>query len=159
MHWHRHTYTHDYIQTHIHSYIHTVTYMHWHRHIHSHTCTHTHIHSFLFLFYFIFPFFEIFFFFHLFIFPHFHKRCAMCPRVITTKGIASKKTPLFRRIMLIEFFSFSDRSHLPTFSSPAIEVHLHRIPGLSRHWLYFNDDVVCGCVCACLCVCVAVAVL
>jgi len=39
---------------------------------------------------------------------------------------------------------FLDRSHLPTFSSPAIEVHLHRIPGLSRHWLYFNDDVVLG---------------
>ncbi len=38
--------------------------------------------------------------------------------------------------------NLTDQSHLPTFSSPAIEVHLHRIPGLSRHWIYFNDDVV-----------------
>lgn len=36
---------------------------------------------------------------------------------------------------------FPDRSHLPTFSSRAIESHLHRIPGLSERFLYFNDDV------------------
>ncbi len=39
---------------------------------------------------------------------------------------------------------FPDKSHLPTFSSPAIEVHLHRIPGLSKRFLYFNDDVILG---------------
>lgn len=36
---------------------------------------------------------------------------------------------------------FPDPSDLPTFSSPAIECHLHRIPGLSKRFLYFNDDV------------------
>lgn len=36
---------------------------------------------------------------------------------------------------------FLDKTHLPTFSSPAIEAHLHRIPGLSKRFLYFNDDV------------------
>jgi hypothetical protein len=36
---------------------------------------------------------------------------------------------------------FPDPSHLPTFSSRAIECHLHRIPGLSERFLYFNDDV------------------
>lgn len=36
---------------------------------------------------------------------------------------------------------FRNLSHLPTFSSPAIEANLHRIPGLSQQWLYFNDDV------------------
>jgi hypothetical protein len=30
---------------------------------------------------------------------------------------------------------------LPTFNSNAIEMCLHRIPGLSRRFLYFNDDV------------------
>ena len=35
---------------------------------------------------------------------------------------------------------FPNKSHLPVFSSPAIEAHLHRIPGLSRRFLYFNDD-------------------
>ncbi|MPC19258.1 N-acetylglucosamine-1-phosphotransferase subunits alpha/beta [Portunus trituberculatus] len=36
---------------------------------------------------------------------------------------------------------FPNASHLPTFSSPAIESHIHRIPGLSDHFLYLNDDV------------------
>ena len=31
--------------------------------------------------------------------------------------------------------------HLPTFSSPSIETHLHRIDGLSERFLYFNDDI------------------
>ncbi|PSN30812.1 hypothetical protein C0J52_26045 [Blattella germanica] len=39
---------------------------------------------------------------------------------------------------------FPERSHLPTFSSPAIESHLHRIPGLSKQFLYLNDDVMFG---------------
>lgn len=36
---------------------------------------------------------------------------------------------------------FPNLSHLPTFSSPAIEVHLHRIKGLSKRFVYFNDDL------------------
>ena len=39
---------------------------------------------------------------------------------------------------------FPNKSHLPTFSSPAIESHLHRIPGLSKRFLYFNDDTFFG---------------
>lgn len=39
---------------------------------------------------------------------------------------------------------FPDPSHLPTFNSAAIESHLHRIPGLSRRFLYLNDDVFFG---------------
>ncbi|PVD33947.1 hypothetical protein C0Q70_05209 [Pomacea canaliculata] len=39
---------------------------------------------------------------------------------------------------------FPNKSHLPTFSSPAIESHLHRIPGLSDKFLYLNDDVMFG---------------
>ena len=36
---------------------------------------------------------------------------------------------------------FPDSSDLPTFNSHAIETCLHRIPGLSENFLYFNDDV------------------
>ena len=36
---------------------------------------------------------------------------------------------------------FANRSHLPTFNSAAIEVNLHRIEGLSKKFVYFNDDV------------------
>ena len=32
-------------------------------------------------------------------------------------------------------------TRLPTFNSQAIEANLHRIEGLSEHFLYFNDDV------------------
>ena len=36
---------------------------------------------------------------------------------------------------------WEEASHLPSFNSHAIEAHLHRIPGLSEHFLYLNDDV------------------
>ncbi|KAK6644986.1 hypothetical protein RUM43_001262 [Polyplax serrata] len=39
---------------------------------------------------------------------------------------------------------FTNTSDLPTFSSPAIESHLHRIPGLSKYFLYLNDDIIFG---------------
>ncbi len=39
---------------------------------------------------------------------------------------------------------FTNKSHLPTFSSPAIETHLHRIPNLSKKFLYLNDDILFG---------------
>lgn len=39
---------------------------------------------------------------------------------------------------------FVNKSDLPTYSSPAIESHIHRIPGLSEHFLYLNDDVMLG---------------
>ena len=37
-----------------------------------------------------------------------------------------------------------DAIGLPTFNSHAIEACLHRIPGLSEHFLYFNDDMILG---------------
>jgi hypothetical protein len=39
---------------------------------------------------------------------------------------------------------FSRGDDLPTFNSHAIEANLHRIPGLSEFYLYFNDDVFLG---------------
>uniref|UniRef100_A0AAV2J081 N-acetylglucosamine-1-phosphotransferase subunits alpha/beta n=1 Tax=Knipowitschia caucasica TaxID=637954 RepID=A0AAV2J081_KNICA len=39
---------------------------------------------------------------------------------------------------------FLNQSHLPTFSSPSIETHIHRIPGLSQKFIYLNDDVMFG---------------
>lgn len=39
---------------------------------------------------------------------------------------------------------FEDKSLLPVFSSPAIESQLHRVPGVSRRFVYFNDDVMLG---------------
>ncbi|MET9106948.1 stealth conserved region 3 domain-containing protein [Streptomyces zhihengii] len=39
---------------------------------------------------------------------------------------------------------FTDPEWLPTFNSHAIESQLHRIEGLSEHFLYLNDDVFIG---------------
>jgi Stealth protein CR2, conserved region 2/Stealth protein CR4, conserved region 4/Stealth protein CR3, conserved region 3/Stealth protein CR1, conserved region 1 len=39
---------------------------------------------------------------------------------------------------------FSDRAALPTYNSHAVESQLHRIPGLSEHFLYSNDDMFFG---------------
>lgn len=39
---------------------------------------------------------------------------------------------------------FADPLDLPTFNSHAIESQLHRIPGLSEHFIYMNDDVFFG---------------
>ncbi|HEX2924179.1 MAG TPA: stealth family protein [Chloroflexota bacterium] len=39
---------------------------------------------------------------------------------------------------------FPDRTHLPTFNSHAIELQLHRIPNLTRRFIYFNDDLFLG---------------
>jgi hypothetical protein len=36
---------------------------------------------------------------------------------------------------------FQNPTDLPTFNSQAIESNLHRIPGLSEKFIYFNDDV------------------
>lgn len=39
---------------------------------------------------------------------------------------------------------FGDSGRLPTFNSHAIESRLHRIPGLSEHFIYVNDDMFFG---------------
>jgi hypothetical protein len=39
---------------------------------------------------------------------------------------------------------FPEPEVLPTFNSNAIEMCLHRIPGLARRFIYFNDDIFLG---------------
>jgi len=39
---------------------------------------------------------------------------------------------------------FKEQSDLPTFNAYAIEAHIHKIPNLSRRFLYFNDDFFLG---------------
>jgi hypothetical protein len=53
-----------------------------------------------------------------------------------------KETP---KISIIDHHDiFTCPEDLPTFNSMAIECHLHHIPGLQEHYLYFNDDVFLG---------------
>lgn len=45
------------------------------------------------------------------------------------------------QIKIIDHKQIIDGQYLPTFNSHVIEAHLHRIPELSDHFIYFNDDV------------------
>lgn len=45
------------------------------------------------------------------------------------------------KLKCVDHKDFIDQKYLPTFSSHAIEVNLHRIKGLSERFVYFNDDM------------------
>ncbi|BBH15167.1 MULTISPECIES: stealth family protein [Chromobacterium] len=45
------------------------------------------------------------------------------------------------RVRVIDHQELISPCYLPTFNSHVIEAHLHRIPELSEHFIYFNDDV------------------
>jgi len=47
-------------------------------------------------------------------------------------------------ITVVDHGDILDEGYLPTFNSHAIETGIHRIPGLSEHFVYFNDDVFLG---------------
>lgn len=45
------------------------------------------------------------------------------------------------RVSLVTHDQILEKEYLPTFNSHVIGSALHRIPGLSEHYIYFNDDV------------------
>jgi hypothetical protein len=45
------------------------------------------------------------------------------------------------KIRIVDHSEIIDRQYLPTFNSHVIEAHLHKIPDLAEHFIYFNDDV------------------
>lgn len=44
------------------------------------------------------------------------------------------------KLNIVKHTDFIPAEYLPVFNSTAIEVHLHRIPGLSQQFVYFCDD-------------------
>lgn len=71
-----------------------------------------------------------------------------------------KYTPWVRKVHFVTFGHFPDflkldapklnivmhddfmpKEALPTFSSHALEMNIHRIPGIAEHFVYFNDDM------------------
>lgn len=44
------------------------------------------------------------------------------------------------KLRIINHKDYIPEEYLPTFSSHVIEANLHRIPSLSEHFVYFNDD-------------------
>ena len=45
------------------------------------------------------------------------------------------------KLKVVKHEEFIPPEYLPTFSSHTIELNLHRIPGLSERFVYFNDDM------------------
>ncbi len=45
------------------------------------------------------------------------------------------------KLNVVKHTDFIPAKYLPTFSSHAIELNIHRIPGLSENFVYFNDDM------------------
>lgn len=45
------------------------------------------------------------------------------------------------KLHVVRHEEFIPAEFLPTFSSHAIEMNIHRIPGLAEHFIYFNDDM------------------
>ena len=45
------------------------------------------------------------------------------------------------KLNVVKHAQFMPEKYLPTFSSRALEVNLHRIPGLAQQFVYFNDDM------------------
>lgn len=45
------------------------------------------------------------------------------------------------KLHIVRHDEFIPGKYLPTFSSHAIEMNIHRIPGLADHFVYFNDDM------------------
>lgn len=45
------------------------------------------------------------------------------------------------KLIIVNHKDFIPKEYLPTFSSCSIEMHLHRIKGLSEKFVYFNDDM------------------
>ena len=45
------------------------------------------------------------------------------------------------KLVLVKHEDFMPKECLPTFNSCAIELHMHKIKGLSEHFVYFNDDM------------------
>lgn len=45
------------------------------------------------------------------------------------------------KLHIVRHDEFIPQKYLPTFSSHAIEMNIHRIPDLAEHFVYFNDDM------------------
>ena len=63
---------------------------------------------------------------------------------IVTAGQMPRWLVTDERVKIIDHTEILPSSALPTFNSHAIEAALHRIDGLSEHFIYFNDDMFIG---------------
>ncbi len=67
------------------------------------------------------------------------------PWVRTIHFVTSGQKPAWldetnSKLHLVSHHDFIPQEFLPTYNSVVIERYMHRIPGLSEHFVYFNDD-------------------
>ena len=68
-----------------------------------------------------------------------------CPWVRNIYFVTQRpQNPNIEDVIVIYHDQILPDEALPTFSSLAIESSLHKIPGLSEQFIYFNDDFYCG---------------
>lgn len=61
---------------------------------------------------------------------------------LITNGIFPKWiNPECEKLALVKHEDYIPQEYLPTFNSITIELNMDKIPGLSEHFVYFNDDV------------------
>ena len=61
--------------------------------------------------------------------------------LITNGTFPSWINPDCSKLVLVKHEDYIPMQFLPTFSSHTIELNMDKIPGLSEHFVYFNDDV------------------
>lgn len=61
--------------------------------------------------------------------------------LITDNQIPSFLKTDHPKLRIIFHEDYIPRQYLPTFSSHVIELNMHRLPGLSEYFIYFNDDI------------------
>lgn len=60
---------------------------------------------------------------------------------VTVGHLPSWMNPDAPGLHIVKHTDYIPEAYLPTFSSHTIELNMHRIPGLSEHFIYFNDDI------------------
>lgn len=60
---------------------------------------------------------------------------------VTWGHIPKFLNPKAPKLNIVRHEDFIPKEYLPTFSSHAIEMNIHRIPDLAEHFIYFNDDM------------------
>ena len=61
--------------------------------------------------------------------------------LITWGHVPAWLNVLHPKLKIVRHSAYIPSQYLPTFSSVPIELNMHRIPDLSEHFVYFNDDV------------------
>ena len=64
--------------------------------------------------------------------------------IITDNQVPSWLNTKHPKIKIIDHKDIIPEEYLPTFNSNVLEMYMHKIPGLSEHFLYSNDDTFIG---------------